>query len=99
MLRRSALLRSTLGLSFARGVSGLLLVGATVVLARGAGKQELGLFGLALVVGMYASVVADSGRSQCWPSPPARSSASRFATADCASSGSPAGTHAHRFVH
>jgi O-antigen/teichoic acid export membrane protein len=64
MLRRSPLLRSTLGLSFARGVSGLLLVAATVVLARGAGKQELGLFGLALVVGMYASVVADSGLSQ-----------------------------------
>ena len=64
MLRSSPLLRSTLGLSFARGLSGLLLVAATVVLARGAGKQELGLFGLALVVGMYASVVADSGVSQ-----------------------------------
>jgi len=64
MLRSSPLLRSTLGLSFARGVSGLLLVAATVVLARGAGKAELGLFGLALVVGMYASVVADSGVSQ-----------------------------------
>jgi O-antigen/teichoic acid export membrane protein len=64
MLRRSPLLRSTLGLSFARGLSGLLLVAATVVLARGAGKQELGLFGLALVVGAYASVVADSGLSQ-----------------------------------
>jgi O-antigen/teichoic acid export membrane protein len=64
MLRSSRLLRSTLGLSFARGVSGLLLVAATVVLARGAGKEELGLFGLALVVGMYASVVADTGVSQ-----------------------------------
>lgn len=64
MLRGSRLLRSTLGLSFARGLSGLLLVAATVVLARGAGTEELGLFGLALVVGMYASVVADTGVSQ-----------------------------------
>lgn len=64
MLRRSPLLRSTLGLSFARGLSGLLLVAATVVLARGAGRDALGLFGLALVAGTYASVVADSGVSQ-----------------------------------
>jgi O-antigen/teichoic acid export membrane protein len=64
MFWRSRLLRSTLGLSFARGTSGMLLVLATVVFARAAGAAELGLVGLALTVGVYASVVADSGIPQ-----------------------------------
>jgi O-antigen/teichoic acid export membrane protein len=64
MLRRSRLLRSTLGLSLARGLSGLMLVLATIVLARGQGAATLGLFGLALTVGLYATVLADSGLPQ-----------------------------------
>jgi len=63
-LHRSPLVRSTLGLSFARLLSGGLLVLATVVLARKAGAAELGWFGLALTIAVYASVLADCGISQ-----------------------------------
>jgi O-antigen/teichoic acid export membrane protein len=61
---RAPLVRSTLGLSFARLLSGGLLVLATIVLARKAGAEELGWFGLALTIAVYASVLADAGISQ-----------------------------------
>src|SRR5439155_3344383 len=50
-------------LSVSRGISGALLVLASVVVARAAGASALGIFGLALTVAVYASQVADAGVS------------------------------------
>jgi O-antigen/teichoic acid export membrane protein len=61
---RAPLVRSTFGLALSRAVAGLLVVLASVVVARAAGAESLGAFGLALTVGVYASVVADAGISQ-----------------------------------
>jgi O-antigen/teichoic acid export membrane protein len=63
VIRRAPLVRSTLGLSVSRGLSGLLLVVASVVVARSAGVAALGVFGLAMTVAVYASQVADAGVS------------------------------------
>jgi O-antigen/teichoic acid export membrane protein len=61
---RAPLVRATAGLAVARLVSGALLVVATIVVARAADASTLGVFGLALTAGVYASVVADCGISQ-----------------------------------
>jgi O-antigen/teichoic acid export membrane protein len=61
---RAPLVRSIFGLGLSRAVAGLLVVLASVVVARAAGAESLGAFGLALTVGVYASVVADAGISQ-----------------------------------
>jgi O-antigen/teichoic acid export membrane protein len=58
---RAPLIRSSFGLAFSRGVSGALIVVASVVVARSAGASALGVFGLALTVGLYASIIADAG--------------------------------------
>jgi O-antigen/teichoic acid export membrane protein len=60
---RAPLVRTTLGLGISRGISGTLLVLASVVVARAAGASTLGVFGLALTVGLYASMIGDLGVS------------------------------------
>jgi O-antigen/teichoic acid export membrane protein len=64
MRLRAPLVRATAGLAASRIVSGALLVGATVVVARASGASALGAFGLALTAGVYTSVIADAGVSQ-----------------------------------
>ncbi len=63
-VRRAPLARSSFGLTVSRGVSGALVMLASVLVARAAGATTLGVFGLALTVGVYASTVADMGVSQ-----------------------------------
>lgn len=63
MIRRAPLVRSSLGLGASRGISGALLVLASILVARAAGTSALGLFGLAITAGVYASVVSDAGVS------------------------------------
>ena len=65
---RKPLARSALGLSFARGVSGLLILVASIAVGRAAGTTSLGVYGLAVTVGLYAATVADAGVSQ-WALP------------------------------
>jgi O-antigen/teichoic acid export membrane protein len=55
------MLRSAFGLAFSRVVSGMLLVVATVLVARTSGASALGVFGLALIAGVYAATIADGG--------------------------------------
>lgn len=55
------MLRSAFGLAFSRVVSGTLLVLATVLVARASGASALGVFGLALIAGVYAATIADAG--------------------------------------
>jgi O-antigen/teichoic acid export membrane protein len=63
-VRSAPLARSSFALTVSRGVSGALVMLASVLVARAAGASTLGIFGLALTVGVYASTVADTGVSQ-----------------------------------
>ncbi len=61
---RRSLFRSTLGLSLARGLYGLTLLVATILVARTGSVADVGVFGLAVTLGVYAGVVADFGLAQ-----------------------------------
>ena len=60
---RAPLARSTVGVSVSRVVAGLLLLLASVVVAREKGAAALGIFGLASTVAVYAATIGDAGTS------------------------------------
>jgi preprotein translocase subunit SecF len=55
-MRRGAVARTSAGLTASRVVSGLLYTLASIVVARAAGASALGVFGLALTIGTYATL-------------------------------------------
>jgi O-antigen/teichoic acid export membrane protein len=63
-MRRGAVARTSAGLTASRVVSGLLYTLASIIVARAAGASALGVFGLALTIGTYATLCADAGVSQ-----------------------------------
>ena len=63
-VRRAPVAVTSLALTASRGISGGLVMLTSVLVARAAGAPTLGLYGLAITVGLYASSVADLGVSQ-----------------------------------
>lgn len=63
-LQRAPIARTSAALAISRVVAGILLTLASILVARSAGAPALGVFGLALTIGTYAALVADSGVSQ-----------------------------------
>ena len=63
-VRCAPVLGTSVGLTVSRGVSGVLITLSSVLVARAAGAATLGIYGLALTVGLYASTLADLGVSQ-----------------------------------
>lgn len=64
VLQRAPVARTSAALTASRVVSGLLYTLASIVVARAAGASALGVFGLALTIGTYATLCADAGVSQ-----------------------------------
>ena len=64
VMRRAPVARTSAALTASRVVSGLLYTLASIVVARAAGASALGVFGLALTIGTYATLCADAGVSQ-----------------------------------
>ena len=63
-MRRAPIARTSAALTASRVVAGILYTLASIVVARAAGASALGVFGLALTIGTYATLCADAGVSQ-----------------------------------
>jgi O-antigen/teichoic acid export membrane protein len=61
---RAPIARTSAALTASRVVAGILYTLASIVVARAAGASALGVFGLALTIGTYATLCADAGVSQ-----------------------------------
>lgn len=63
MSARRGLVGNTFSLAIARALYGATLFVATALVARTLGVEEVGLFGLAIVIGFFAAILADAGVS------------------------------------